>query len=201
MNQKKLLALWAAMFILCAGLGFISLPMGALKVFMIAAAVAFFIPPAPLRGEPQAPLPGHAPADPQFEPLFPHRHHGGAAAEFPVRSLAPVRGRRPVWSAGGDLHTHDLRPVLACEPVFVGVSADGVPEISEKNQITRKRAGGHASSSVSSSISSSISTGSSTTGNCIPWACQYSGSELLSMISEELRSSKGSSCFSFRIST
>jgi len=46
MNQKKLLALWAAMFLLCAGLGFISLPMGGLKVFMVAAAVAFFIPPA-----------------------------------------------------------------------------------------------------------------------------------------------------------
>lgn len=46
MNQKKLLALWGAMFILCAGLGFIPGPMGALKVFMIAAAVAFFIPPA-----------------------------------------------------------------------------------------------------------------------------------------------------------
>ncbi len=46
MNQKKLLALWAAMFILCAGLGFIQLPVGGLKVFLIAAAVAFFIPPA-----------------------------------------------------------------------------------------------------------------------------------------------------------
>ena len=46
MNQKKLLALWAAMFIFCAGLGFIPLPVGVLKVFMIAAAVAFFIPPA-----------------------------------------------------------------------------------------------------------------------------------------------------------
>ena len=46
MNQKKLLALWAAMFLLCAGLGFIPGPMGGLKVFMIAAAVAFFIPPA-----------------------------------------------------------------------------------------------------------------------------------------------------------
>ena len=46
MNQKKLLALWAAMFIFCAGLGFIPLPVGGLKVFMIAAAVAFFVPPA-----------------------------------------------------------------------------------------------------------------------------------------------------------
>lgn len=46
MNQKKLLALWAVMFILCAGLGFIPGPMGGLKVLMIAAAVAFFIPPA-----------------------------------------------------------------------------------------------------------------------------------------------------------
>jgi hypothetical protein len=46
MNQKKLLALWAAMFIFCAGLGFIPLPVGGLKVFMITAAVAFFIPPA-----------------------------------------------------------------------------------------------------------------------------------------------------------
>ena len=46
MNQKKLLALWVAMFIFCAGLGFIPLPVGGLKVFMIAAAVAFFIPPA-----------------------------------------------------------------------------------------------------------------------------------------------------------
>ena len=46
MNQKKLLALWAAMFILCAGLGFIQLPVGGLKAFLIVAAVAFFIPPA-----------------------------------------------------------------------------------------------------------------------------------------------------------
>jgi hypothetical protein len=46
MNQKKLLALWAAMFILCAGLGFIQLPVGGLKVFLITVAVAFFIPPA-----------------------------------------------------------------------------------------------------------------------------------------------------------
>lgn len=46
MNQKKLLAMWAAMFILCAVLGFIQLPVGGLKVFLVAAAVAFFIPPA-----------------------------------------------------------------------------------------------------------------------------------------------------------
>lgn len=46
MNQKKLLVLWAAMFILCAALGFIPLPTSGLKVFMIAAAVTFFIPPA-----------------------------------------------------------------------------------------------------------------------------------------------------------
>ena len=46
MNPKKLLTLWAAMFILCAGLGFIPLPTGGLKVFMVVTAVAFFIPPA-----------------------------------------------------------------------------------------------------------------------------------------------------------
>lgn len=46
MNPKKLLTLWAAMFILCAGLGFIPLPTGGLKVFMAVTAVAFFIPPA-----------------------------------------------------------------------------------------------------------------------------------------------------------
>ena len=46
MNQKKLLALWAAMFLLCAGLGFIPLPTGGLKAFMVITAVAFFIPPA-----------------------------------------------------------------------------------------------------------------------------------------------------------
>lgn len=46
MKQKKLLTLWAAMFLLCAGLGFIPLPTDGLKVFMVVAAVAFFIPPA-----------------------------------------------------------------------------------------------------------------------------------------------------------
>ena len=46
MNQKKLLALWAALFVLCAGLGFIQFPAGGLKAFLIVAAVAFFIPPA-----------------------------------------------------------------------------------------------------------------------------------------------------------
>ena len=46
MKQKTLLLVWAAMFLLCAGLGFIPLPTGGLKVFMVAMAVAFFIPPA-----------------------------------------------------------------------------------------------------------------------------------------------------------
>ena len=46
MNQKKILALWAAMFLVCAGLGFIPLPTGGLKVFLVMCSLAFFIPPA-----------------------------------------------------------------------------------------------------------------------------------------------------------
>ena len=46
MNKKTLFALWGGLFILCAGLGFIPEPEGALKIFMVLAALAFFVPPA-----------------------------------------------------------------------------------------------------------------------------------------------------------
>ena len=46
MNKKTLFALWGVLFILCAGLGFIPEPQGALKAVMTAAAVLFFLPPA-----------------------------------------------------------------------------------------------------------------------------------------------------------
>lgn len=45
MNQKTLYALWGGMFILCAGLGFIPEPTGALQWLLTALSVSFFIPP------------------------------------------------------------------------------------------------------------------------------------------------------------
>ena len=45
MNKKVLFVLWGVLFILCAGLGFIPEPQGALKILMTALSVLFFLPP------------------------------------------------------------------------------------------------------------------------------------------------------------
>lgn len=44
MNKKTLFALWGGLFLLCAGLGFISEPTGVLKALMVILSVAFFVP-------------------------------------------------------------------------------------------------------------------------------------------------------------
>lgn len=46
MNRKFLFILWAFLFILCAGLGFIPEPEGTLKILCTAASVLSFLPPA-----------------------------------------------------------------------------------------------------------------------------------------------------------
>ena len=46
MKNHTLLALWGGLFALCAALGFIAAPAGALRVFMKLLAIVFFIPPA-----------------------------------------------------------------------------------------------------------------------------------------------------------
>lgn len=46
MKKNVLCALWGGMFILCAGLGFIPNPQGAVKGLLTAIAVCFFVPPA-----------------------------------------------------------------------------------------------------------------------------------------------------------
>lgn len=48
MNKKSIFTLWAVLFILCAGLGFIQQPEGFLKGFLVFLAVVFFLPPAML---------------------------------------------------------------------------------------------------------------------------------------------------------
>ena len=45
MNTKWLWALWAVLFSLCAGLGFIPEPEGVLNIVMILLSVVFFLPP------------------------------------------------------------------------------------------------------------------------------------------------------------
>ena len=45
MNKKMLFTLWGVLFILCAGLGFIPVPAGAMKGLMTALSVLFFLPP------------------------------------------------------------------------------------------------------------------------------------------------------------
>ena len=45
MNKTSYLALWAGMFALCAGLGFVPAPEGALKWLLTALALGFFLPP------------------------------------------------------------------------------------------------------------------------------------------------------------
>ena len=46
MTKKSLYIIWAGMFALCAGLGFVPEPAGAGKVFCMILAVLFFAPPA-----------------------------------------------------------------------------------------------------------------------------------------------------------
>ena len=46
MNKNCLFALWGGMFIVCAGLGFIPEPEGALAAVLRIAALVFFLPPA-----------------------------------------------------------------------------------------------------------------------------------------------------------
>ena len=48
MKKRFLYALWGALFILCAGLGFIPEPEGTLQFILTAASVLFFLPPAML---------------------------------------------------------------------------------------------------------------------------------------------------------
>ncbi len=45
MNKTLLKAIWAGMFLLCAVLGFIPQPEGAVKVLMTTVSVLFFLPP------------------------------------------------------------------------------------------------------------------------------------------------------------
>lgn len=45
MNKKLLFPLWGCLFILCAGLGFIPEPEGAVRFVLTALSIAFFVPP------------------------------------------------------------------------------------------------------------------------------------------------------------
>ena len=48
MKNQYLFALWGALFILCAGLGFIPEPAGSLRILLTGLSVLFFLPPAVL---------------------------------------------------------------------------------------------------------------------------------------------------------
>ena len=48
MNKKSLYCIWGALFILCAGLGFIQEPAGATKTLLFLLSMGFFIPPVAL---------------------------------------------------------------------------------------------------------------------------------------------------------
>ena len=48
MKNRFLYALWGALFILCAGLGFIPEPAGGLKILLTGLSILFFLPPAVL---------------------------------------------------------------------------------------------------------------------------------------------------------
>lgn len=48
MNKKLVFALWGGLFILCAALGFIPEPAGAIRVLLTVLAFGFFAPPAAL---------------------------------------------------------------------------------------------------------------------------------------------------------
>ncbi len=45
MNQKVLFVLWGVLYVLCAALGFLPQPEGAMRVLLIILAVAVFVPP------------------------------------------------------------------------------------------------------------------------------------------------------------
>lgn len=45
MNKKVLFALWGVLYVLCAGLGFVPQPEGALRVLLVILAAASFLPP------------------------------------------------------------------------------------------------------------------------------------------------------------
>ena len=45
MNKKLLYVLWASLFILCAGLGFIQKPEGILQLLLTTLSLLFFVPP------------------------------------------------------------------------------------------------------------------------------------------------------------
>ena len=46
MKNKSLLAIWGIFYIICAGLGFIPEPEGAVRIFLTVTSVLFFVPPA-----------------------------------------------------------------------------------------------------------------------------------------------------------
>ena len=46
MNKKVLTVLWAGLFIVCAGLGFIPEPEGAVRIVLTVLSLVFFLPPA-----------------------------------------------------------------------------------------------------------------------------------------------------------
>ena len=46
MKKSTLYGLWAGLFIICAGLGFIPNPAGGLRILMTLFSLAFFVPPA-----------------------------------------------------------------------------------------------------------------------------------------------------------
>ena len=46
MKNKSLLAIWGIFYIICAGLGFIPEPEGAVRIFLTAISILFFVPPA-----------------------------------------------------------------------------------------------------------------------------------------------------------
>ena len=48
MKNNHLFALWACLFIICAGLGFIPEPAGVVRVFLTMLSLLFFVPPAVL---------------------------------------------------------------------------------------------------------------------------------------------------------
>ena len=48
MKKSTLFGLWAGLFIICAGLGFIPAPAGVLRFLLTALSIGFFVPPAVL---------------------------------------------------------------------------------------------------------------------------------------------------------
>ena len=46
MNKKLLYMLWAGLFVLCSGLGFIQEPEGSFKIALTCISLVFFVPPA-----------------------------------------------------------------------------------------------------------------------------------------------------------